>query len=602
MAKTISRIEPAKPIEVRRKRVAAYARISMISDRLSHSLSAQVSHYSKLIQQHSEWEYAGVFVDNGLSGGSSENRREFQRMLDECEKGNIDIILTKSVSRFARNTVDTLSIVRHLKDIGIEVKFEKEGISSFSEDGELMLSLFASFAQEEIFSLSENVKWGTRKRFEKGIPNGHFQIYGYRWEDDHLVVQPDEARIVRLIYDNFLKGLSAETTEKQLEQMGVKSYKGMHFCNTSIRHILKNVTYTGNMLLQKEYVVDPLTGKSKINHGELPQYWVENTHEAIIPMETYQAVQAEIQRRRELGALANWSINTSVFTSKIKCPHCNRSYVRSRNTKKSHTSDTWICGTRKEKKVGAGCPVSGSINHANMVKACTEVLGLDEFDEEVFQEKIDHIEVPESYTLTFIMKDGTTVTRACPNTGHKDCWTPEYREAFGKFRMGKNYRKKDHNPFTGYLRCPICGTFYRRQKQTYKDGTKRIYWHCPNSARCKNGARPTEECVMRLSAEAMGVAEFDEVTFHEQIDHIDFTGDYEATLHMKNGRMVIKTWEPIPRKRSPRSEELKKRMSELSKARWADETYRQQASEKMKQIRREKQWPSTKKSPQSPQR
>lgn len=128
MGKTISRIEPAKPIEVRRKRVAAYARISIITDRLSHSLSAQVSNYSTLIQRHSEWEYAGVFVDNGLSGGSSENRREFQRMLDECEKGNIDIILTKSVSRFARNTVDTLSIVRHLKAIGIEVRFEKEGI------------------------------------------------------------------------------------------------------------------------------------------------------------------------------------------------------------------------------------------------------------------------------------------------------------------------------------------------------------------------------------------------------------------------------------------------------------------------------------------
>lgn len=601
MGKTISRIEPAKPIEVRRKRVAAYARISIITDRLSHSLSAQVSNYSTLIQRHSEWEYAGVFVDNGLSGGSSENRREFQRMLDECEKGNIDIILTKSVSRFARNTVDTLSIVRHLKDIGIEVRFEKEGISSFSEDGELMLSLFASFAQEEIFSLSENVKWGTRKRFEKGIPNGHFQIYGYRWEGDHLVIHPEEARIVRLIYDNFLMGLSAETTEKQLEQMGVKSYKGKHFCNTSIRQILRNVTYTGNLLLQKEYVVDPLTGKSKINHGELPQYWVENTHEAIIPMEVYQAVQDEVLRRRELGARANWSINTSCFTSMIKCPHCNRSYVRSHCSTKKRVSDTWVCGTRKEKKTGDGCPVKGSINHAKMVEACTEVLGLGEFDESVFLEKIDHIEVPESQTLTFFMKDGTSVTRACLNTGHQDCWTPELRAACSKSRMGKNPRVNDHNPFTGSLRCPICGAFYRRQTKKYKDGTKRIYWHCPNSARCKNRARASEECIMRFSAEAMGIAEFDEATFHAQVDHIDFTGDYEATLHMKDGRMVVRTWEPEPRKTYPRSEELKKRMSELNKARWADEKYRQQASEKMKQIRREKHWSSRRKSPQSQQ-
>lgn len=242
-----------------------------------------------------------MFVDNGLSGGSSENRREFQRMLDECEKGNIDIILTKSVSRFARNTVDTLSIVRHLKDIGIEVRFEKEGISSFSEDGELMLSLFASFAQEEIFSLSENVKWGTRKRFEKGIPNGHFQIYGYRWEGDHLVIHPEEARIVRLIYDNFLMGLSAETTEKQLEQMGVKSYKGKHFCNTSIRQILRNVTYTGNLLLQKEYVVDPLTGKSKTTTASSRSIGLKTPMRPIIPMEVYQAVQDEVLRRQGAG-------------------------------------------------------------------------------------------------------------------------------------------------------------------------------------------------------------------------------------------------------------------------------------------------------------
>jgi len=186
----------------------------------------------------------------------------------------------------------------------------------------LMLTLLASFAQEEIRSLSDNVKWGTRKRFEKGIPNGRFQIYGYRWEGDHLVIHEEEAKIVRLIYDNYMNGLSAETTEKQLAEMGVKSYKGQHFGNTSIRQILGNITYTGNLLFQKEYVADPISKKSRINRGELPQYFVENTHEAIIPMEVYQAVQAEKARRRELGALANWSINTSCFTSKIKCGQC----------------------------------------------------------------------------------------------------------------------------------------------------------------------------------------------------------------------------------------------------------------------------------------
>lgn len=307
----INKIEPKVSQMPTRKKVAAYARVSMESERLQHSLSAQVSYYSGLIQKNPAWEYVGVYADDGVTGTKAEARMEFNQMLIDCEAGKIDIILTKSISRFARNTVDLLSTVRHLKELGISVQFEKECIDSLSEDGELMLTLLASFAQEEVRSHSDNVKWGTRKRFEKGIPNGKFQIYGYRWDGNHLVIEPEEAKIVKLIYDNFLNGLSAETTEKQLAEMGVKSYKGQHFGNTSIRQILGNITYMGNLLFQKEYVVDPISKKSKINRRELPQYWVENTHEAIIPMETYQAVQAEKKRRRELGALANWSINTS---------------------------------------------------------------------------------------------------------------------------------------------------------------------------------------------------------------------------------------------------------------------------------------------------
>ena len=225
----INIIEPKVPQMPSRKMVAAYARVSMESERLQHSLSAQVSYYSSLIQQNPAWEYAGVYADDGITGTKTNDRTEFNRMIADCEAGKIDIILTKSISRFARNTVDLLNAVRHLKDLGISVQFEKEHIDSLSEDGELMLTLLASFAQEEVRSLSDNVKWGTRKRFEKGIPNGRFQIYGYRWDGDHLVVEPEEAKIVKLIYDNFLNGLSAESTEKQLEEMGVKSYKGQHF-------------------------------------------------------------------------------------------------------------------------------------------------------------------------------------------------------------------------------------------------------------------------------------------------------------------------------------------------------------------------------------
>lgn len=177
--KKVRKIEPSLPILPKRKKVAAYARVSEEKGRTFHSMSAQISHYSSFIQKNKEWIYAGVYADEGITG-TTDNRTEFQRMIEDCEKGKVDIILTKSISRFARNTVDLLETVRYLKTLGIEVRFESENINSLSDDGELMLTLLASFAQEESRSISENVKWGIRKDFQKGIVNS-FCIYGYRW-------------------------------------------------------------------------------------------------------------------------------------------------------------------------------------------------------------------------------------------------------------------------------------------------------------------------------------------------------------------------------------------------------------------------------------
>lgn len=179
----INKIEPTLPVLPTRKKVAAYARVSVETERLHHSLSAQVSYYSELIQANPEWEYVGVYADDGITGTKTSKREEFQRMLDDCEAGKIDIILTKSISRFARNTVDLLETVRHLKELGIEVRFEKENINSLSGDGEVMMTLLASFAQEEITSLSNNVKWGVRKRMEQGIlKNGRISSV-FRWKN-----------------------------------------------------------------------------------------------------------------------------------------------------------------------------------------------------------------------------------------------------------------------------------------------------------------------------------------------------------------------------------------------------------------------------------
>ena len=197
---------------------------------------------------------------------------------------------------------------------------------------------------------------------------------------------PEEAEVVRLIYDNFLKGLSAEQTEKQLDEMGIKSYTGGHFSNTSIRAILRQERYTGNILLQKTYVENHISHKTKINNGELPMYYVENTHPAIIDQDTFDKVQTEITRRRELGVFANWAINTTCFTSKIKCGNCGVSYRRSgkRQSKKSNeVYYIWTCQTKDRK--GASACISKNIPEKMLQKYSAEVLGLEEFDDIVIK-------------------------------------------------------------------------------------------------------------------------------------------------------------------------------------------------------------------------
>ena len=213
MAK-IRRIEPNIPRLGGRKRVAAYARVSMETELLHHSLSAQVSHYSSLIQSNPEWEYAGVYADEGITGTSTKKRDEFNRLMKDCDAGKIDLVLVKSISRFARDTVDTLNATRHLKDLGIDVFFEREGIHSMSGEGELLLTLLAAFAQAESQSISENVKWGIRKRFKLGIPNGNKAPYGYRWNGDGFSIIPEQGTVVKEIYRRYLAGESAYSIAK----------------------------------------------------------------------------------------------------------------------------------------------------------------------------------------------------------------------------------------------------------------------------------------------------------------------------------------------------------------------------------------------------
>lgn len=276
---TITRIEPEVPAPVRRKRVAAYARVSKDTDGLRHSLSAQVSYYSSLIQQNPEWEYVGVFADLGITGTSTAKRKEFQRLMEECEKGNVDIILCKSISSFARNTVDTLASVRHLMELGVEVRFERENISTVEADGELLLTLLASFAEGESRSLSENIKWVVKKKYESGTPHTR-KMMGYSWEGDELVVVPEQAEIVKRIYREYLDGKSYEAISRGLKADGIIGLRGKPLPSISVKAILKNEQYTGPMIFHKQF--NYAHKKEKLNRGEVYIYRIDDHHEPII--------------------------------------------------------------------------------------------------------------------------------------------------------------------------------------------------------------------------------------------------------------------------------------------------------------------------------
>lgn len=338
----ITRIEPKKVRLIEKKKVAAYARVSMETEQLKHSLSAQISHYSELIQSNPEWEYVGVYADDGITGRNTKGRKEFKRLIADCEEGKVDLILVKSISRFARDTVDTLRITRRLKTLGIDVFFERESIHSLSDEGELMLTLLASFAQQESVSIGENVKWGIRKGFKDGKPNGHKPPFGYRWNGEKYVVIPDQGKIVKEVFNRYLAGESAHSIMHTLEKRGVVGQKGIPIDETTIKFMVTNYSYAGDMVLQKNYINDEK--KRRINHGELPMYVIEDMYEPIVSKED--VVRAIEIRQERAENMPNKNPVLTKYSGKMKCGYCGCSV--SRRTR-HNGNKVWACNTKERK-------------------------------------------------------------------------------------------------------------------------------------------------------------------------------------------------------------------------------------------------------------
>ena len=326
-----------------KKKVAAYARVSSEKESMIHSLSAQISYYSKLIQDNPDWQYAGVYADEAKTGTKLE-RPEFKRLLDDCNLGKIDMIITKSISRFARNTLTILETVRKFKTLGIDIYFEKENIHSLSDDGELMLTLLSSFAQEESLSVSENCKWRIRDKFKQGIPT-NFNMFGYKLENQKIKIIKKEAEIVKMIFDDYLKGMGINAITRKLRDKNIPTKFGKTWHESVVRNILVNEKYTGNLLLQKSFIWDHITKKKIKNNGELPMYYVNNNHEAIIAIDTFNKVQEEI-KKRSIKYKNHKNLKIYSFTKKIKCELCGKNYQRkiyAKGTK--YEKIIWICSS-----------------------------------------------------------------------------------------------------------------------------------------------------------------------------------------------------------------------------------------------------------------
>ncbi|ERT59986.1 recombinase family protein [Megasphaera vaginalis (ex Srinivasan et al. 2021)] len=341
-------------------RVAAYCRVSTEYEEQESSYEMQVQHYNSYIQGNPDWEFAGVYADDGISGTNTAKRESFNRMIDDCKAGKIDMILTKSISRFSRNTVDCLKYTRELKTLNIAVFFEKENINTLDSKGEVLMTIMAALAQQESESISANVRLGIQFRNQQGkVRVNHNRFLGYtKDEDGKLIIVPEEAEIVRRIYAEYMDGKTFLQIRRGLEKDGIKNGAGnTKWWESNIRQILTNEKYIGDALLQKTYTVSVLEKKRSQNDGNLPKYYVEGCHEAIIDKDVFLRVQAEIKRRSNLITDGKKRVYSGKYALSgiVICGHCGDVFRRIKWNNRGVKSTVWRCASRVEKN-GPDCP------------------------------------------------------------------------------------------------------------------------------------------------------------------------------------------------------------------------------------------------------
>lgn len=417
MNMVITKIE-AKPITPKKIRVAAYARVSSGKEAMINSQASQVAYYKRMIKSKHEWDFVGVYADKAMTG-TKDLRDEFQALLKDARNGKIDMIITKSISRFARNTLILLEVVRELKDLKVDVYFEEQNIHTLSGEGEMILTFLATFAQEESRSVSENMKWRISKDFKEGLIWGGNSSLGYRLKDKKLHIVQDEAETVRLIYKLYLDGNSDEHICNILNDQGIKPFKTKKWNRSSVIKILTNYNYTGDLILQKTYRNNHLTKTMCMNNGELNKYLVINAHEAIIDKETFNDAQ-------EIRALKTKDINLyklkkTLFKGYIKCGKCGKAYTY----KKSPYNTVWMCSTLRTK--GKEACDAKQVPENKIIEIANKVLNVETFDLKRFKAEVKQILVLPDNKLLFQIVEGKDKVFKWKYESRSKSWTDEMR-------------------------------------------------------------------------------------------------------------------------------------------------------------------------------
>ncbi len=388
--------------------MAAYARVSTEQEEQESSFEAQVDFYTRYINSNPEWELVEIFADKGISGTNTKNRESFKRMITMALDGQIDLILTKSISRFARNTVDTLQTVRQLKSKGVEVFFEKENIHTMDPKCEVLLTIMSSLAQEESRSLSENVRWGLQKSMQDGkVSLPYKRFLGYRkGPDGRPEVVEEEAKIVKEIYQMFVDGCSIRYIADTLTERGVPTPGGKsNWSVSTIRSILSNEKYMGNALLMKSYTVDFLTKEVRKNNGEVRQYLIEESHEAIIDPEMFDTVQEKLKEPTKVTRTRNHH----PFAQCLICADCGGFYGHKVWHNTAGRYDVWFCNHRYQNAVQCSTP---TLRKEEIESAFTKALSQNgmpdaKYSDDLWWEKVDTVTVYQDRRMRFRFTDDT---------------------------------------------------------------------------------------------------------------------------------------------------------------------------------------------------